>query len=324
MIHHAAFGLQVSATERIPGLQVLDHRHGTSPDLLLWVQQQPDVSSVEQMLFNNPRQGKAGAPPVQVSWLPENSLYCFRYRDGTLFYIDRLGREIWTTWREPFTAEDMATYLLGPVFGFVLRLRGVTVFHASAVGIAGRAIALLGQRHAGKSTTAAAFSAAGFAVLADDIAAVDECDQAFSVRAGYPHLRLWPNAVELLYGRRDALRPLTPNWDKRDLPLDGHGGRVFQNESLPLSAVYVLGDRRDEDRAPYVETLTARESFLTLIANTYVNYALDEGMRSREFGLIGRLLACVPIRRVVPHSNPQKVWQLRDVILADFGEACSR
>jgi hypothetical protein len=90
---------------------------------------------------------------------------------------------------------------------------------------------------------------------------------------------------------------------------------------LPLAAGYILGSRRDDDRAPYVEALTPQESFMTLIANTYVNYALDERMRQAEFELIGRLVATVPIRRVVPHVSPHKVWQLRDVILADFGQA---
>lgn len=323
MIHHSAFGLRVSATERIPGLRELESPNGTTADLQIWVRRRPDVSGAEQSVFSGVDRRKAGAPVVEVLWLPENSLYCFRYSDGTIFYIDPLGREIWTDWCAPYTAEDMATYLLGPVIGFVLRLRGVTPFHASAVDIEGRAIALLGQAHAGKSTTAAAFSAAGFAVLADDIVAIDERDAVFSVRAGYPHLRLWPKAVEMLYGDRDALRPITPNWNKRDLVLDDESGRTFQNESLPLGAVYFLGARRDEDWAPYIESLTSRESFMTLLANTYVNYALDEQMRSAEFGLIGRLVAAVPIRRVVPHADPSRVWQLRDAILADFGTTCS-
>jgi hypothetical protein len=321
MIHHSAFGLRISATERIPGLNELKVADGTPADLHLRVRQRPHVSGAEQTIYSGIDRRRTGAPPVEVSWLPVESLFCFRYRDGTLFYIDRQGREVWTAWCDPYTAEDMATYLLGPVLGFVLRLRGVTPFHASAVNVAGGAIALLGSRQAGKSTTAAAFSAAGYAVLADDIAAVDEDDNEFSVRAGYPHLRLWPEAVEILYGHREALPPITPNWNKRDLSLNGSDGRIHQEGSLPLAAVYVLGSRRDDDRAPYLEALTPQESFMTLIANTYVNYALDERMRKAEFELIGRLVAAVPIRRVVPHVSPHKVWQLRDVILADCGRA---
>ena len=323
MIHHVAFGLRVSATERIPCLKVVENPHGEPAHLHLWIQQRPAVSGGEQVLISGSHRGKSRTPPVEVSWLPDDALYCFRYRDGTLFFIGGQGTEIWTVWQDPYTIEDMATYLLGPVMGFVLRLRGVTPLHASAVGVGGRALALLGQRRAGKSTTAAAFAAAGFAVLADDVAAVDESAGAFCVRAGYPHLRLWPEAVEILYGRRDALRPITPNWDKRDLELEDDSGLTFQNASLPLRAIYVLGARRDDERAPFIETMTTRESFMTLTANTYVNYALDQRMRSEEFGMIGRIVASVPVCRVVPHSDPNKVWQLRDVILADFGKICS-
>ena len=49
---------------------------------------------------------------------------------------------------------------LGPVFAFVLRLRGAVTFHASAVRI-GDAVAFLGPQGAGKSTTAAALALRG-------------------------------------------------------------------------------------------------------------------------------------------------------------------
>ncbi len=322
MIHHAAFGLRLEATTHIPGLDVVEGAAGVAGDIRLWVQQHPQSSSTEQLLYGGLDRGQTGGVPVQVSWLPDDSMYCFRYRDGTAFYIDRGGRDVWTTWREPNTIEDMATYLLGPVLGFVLRLRGVTPLHASAVCVGQRALALLGRRQAGKSTTAAAFAMAGFPVLSDDVSAIDERDGAFYVRAGYSHLRLWPRAVEMLFGSREALRPITPNWNKRDFPLTGVAGTKYAEQPSRLAAIYILGVRSDDSRAPFVETLTPAECFMTLITNTYVNYALDETMRRADFELIGRLVSAVPIRRVVPHADPQRVWQLRDTILADFSQTC--
>ncbi len=53
----------------------------------------------------------------------KGTYFRFQYTDGTEFVIDRRGGRIWATWSAAGTVEDMATYLLGPVLGFVLRLR---------------------------------------------------------------------------------------------------------------------------------------------------------------------------------------------------------
>ncbi|HEY0729444.1 MAG TPA: hypothetical protein VGD38_15295, partial [Pyrinomonadaceae bacterium] len=107
----------------------------------------------------------AGHPAFVFSKLQGGRFYRFAYADNTEFVVDHQGREIWTTWPEPLTLEDTATYLLGPVMGFVLLLRGLVSLHASAIVVDGAAIALVGPAGAGKSTTAAAFSARGFSVL---------------------------------------------------------------------------------------------------------------------------------------------------------------
>jgi hypothetical protein len=76
------------------------------------------------------------------------------------------------------------------------------------------AIAFVGGPGAGKSTTAACFALRGFSVLSDDVSAIDNHGDGFSVRPAYPHLRLWPASVPSVLGP-EALRPITPNWDKR-------------------------------------------------------------------------------------------------------------
>jgi len=58
--------------------------------------------------------------------------------------------------------------------GFALRRRGVTALHASAVCVAGSAIALCGATEAGKSTTVATLALRGIPVLSDDITALHE------------------------------------------------------------------------------------------------------------------------------------------------------
>ena len=75
--------------------------------------------------------------------------------------MDRHGTKLWASWPSHSSVEEAATYLLGPVLGLLLRFRGVTCLHASAVAIGDSVIAFVGAEGAGKSTTAAAFARPG-------------------------------------------------------------------------------------------------------------------------------------------------------------------
>src|SRR6476661_7663307 len=257
-----------------------------------------------------------GNPAFVFSTLDNGNFYRFTYADQTEFIVDHAGREIWTTWCEPLTLEDTATYLLGPVLGFVLLLRGLVCLHASAIVVNDAAVALVGPAGAGKSTTAAAFAARGFSVLAEDVVTLDDSGDNFFVRPAYPCIRLWPASAATLYGSRSALPPLTPNWDKCYLDLSEPGR--FANESRRLAAIYLLDERSDDPQAPFVQPLDPAAGMISLIANTYGTKLLDKHMRAREFDLLSRVLAHVPLRRVTPHTEASRLTELCDCLLSDF------
>ena len=233
--------------------------------------------------------------------------------------VDRFGTSVSATWSSEATIDDTATYLLGPVLGFVLLLRGIHSFHASAVAVGTRAIALVGPAGAGKSTTAAAFAGLGYHVLSEDVVALAPRDGDFYVQPAYPCIRLWPESVAALFGAPDALPLLTPNWDKRYLDLSNRSHR-FQQDPLPLAALYVLGDRSDNPTAPRVETMPPRAAMIELTGNAYVPYLKDKAARIGEFVLLRQVIARVPVRRVIPHRDPDRIALLCEVILDDFAE----
>jgi hypothetical protein len=238
------------------------------------------------------------------------------YPDGTQFWLDRKRKELWAVWPGTSSLEDTASYLLGPILGLLLRLRGVTCLHASAVAFQDRSVAFVGSQGTGKSTTAAALARQGYGVLSDDIVALVERDGTFHVMPAYPHLSLWPDSVKILYGSAEALPRFIPDWDKRRMDL-GERGTHFQNRSLPLGAIYVLGERRP-DPAPLVESMKPQMALLALVADTYANKILDREMRASEFSVLGRLVTSVPVRRVYPHEDAGRLEELCAVIRRDL------
>jgi hypothetical protein len=200
--------------------------------------------------------------------------------------------------------------------GFILRRRGVTALHASAVCIYGRAFVLCGDSGAGKSTAAAALALTGIPVMCDDITALTTNGSEFFVEPAYPQVGLWPDAVRNMLGSPDALPRLTASWEKRFLTLDGTSVK-FEPQKRPCGAIYLLGPRSSETGTPRIEELTRRGAMLDLVQNTYMNWILNPNQRAAEFDFLGKLVSQVPVRRIVPHGDPSRINAFCELIERD-------
>jgi hypothetical protein len=309
------YGLAAETDRPLPALPTAS-AEGPA-ELRIWMGRVPAEAfapgGAEEPWYVSPRLTPAEDPTVVVHRRADGG-FRLRYADGCAYHVDAAGSAVACTWPPHFTVEDAATYLLGPVLGLVLRLRGVPALHASAVAVGGAALAVAGPAGAGKSTTAAALAARGHPVVADDVLALPDGGGAVRVQPAYPHLRLWPDVVPALYGPDAALPPLTPNWDKRLLRADD----CFQAEPLPLGAVYVLGGREDGADAPRLEPLGAVDAVLALVANAYVGWFPDPAAQARELAVLGRLVRSVPVLRATPHADPARLGALCDLLEADF------
>ena len=311
---YSAFGLALRSSHAVPGLAAVED--ASTPDVVIRMNSGAAARCrLDTAEVWYPAAGQVEHADGLRAWrLDGGRFFRLQYADGTEFVVDRFGTEISVTWPDSSTLEDTSIYLLGPVLGFVLRLRGITCLHASAVQIGGVAVALLGAGEAGKSTTAAAFAQMGFPVLTDDVAPLLDRSGVPYLQPAYPQLRLWPDSVEMLYGSQDALPPLTPTWTKRALDL-GARGYSFQREPLPLAAIYVLGERSDS--GPRIDALGGHSAIKALLAHSYVGYLLDRTMREQEFESLTRAGSRIAIRRVVSAQGTSHVFRLCAHILED-------
>jgi len=324
---YAVFGLLLESNLPIPELTPIPPDHdpsslesSTGRVVAIHLNASPPTrggvpSGPEELSYATSYKDEAGNPALSI-WKAVGSRYLrLAYFDGTQFWLDREGREVWATWPGNLAVEDTATYLLGPVLGILLRLRGVTCLHASAVAFGEKAFAFVGSEGAGKSTTAAALARRGHAVLSDDVVALAERNGSFFVHPAYPYLCLWPESVESLYGSAEALPQFSANYEKRCLSL-GKQELRFAQQALPLAAIYILGDRRG-DPAPLVEELPPQRAFLALVANTFASNTLDSEMRAKEFEILARVVPSVPIRLLCAHHDAGRLSDLCDLLSAE-------
>ncbi len=253
-----------------------------------------------------------GTPVRRVARSRDGAFFRIDYCDGTRVIVNAAGQRVWARGATP-DLEDTATYLLGPVLGMVLRLRGVNCLHASAVAIAERACAFVGPSGSGKSSIAAAFARRGHAVLCDDVTPVEERGGRFVAQPAYPRLRLWPESVEGLFGAKDSLPRIVDGWDKRYVDLSSAPFR-FQGAPLPLAAIYLLDPAPVE---PAIERVPSRQALMSLVAESFATYLLDRQMRASEFDFIGRLVEAIPVRRLHRGNDWSALERACDLVVAD-------
>lgn len=322
-VFYQVFGLGLRANQDIAGLEALPKV--SAVDVRIWLNS-PDMKFLKGLeqrpFYESPFKDAHGEPTLRMWKVSPGGYYQLRYRDGTEFFLDPSGSRVWGQAPEGATPEDLAIYLLGPVLGFLLRLRGITCLHASAVMVDNSALAFLGPPGAGKSTLAAAMTQMGYMSISDDVVPLREKGNVFLAISGIPRLCLWPAAVAHLYGSPEALprlipeNSLDPGWDKRWLDLSRVRPQSFP-PSPPLGAVYCLGDRQAE--ADFrVEPLSPGTGLMTLVANAYRSELLDKDLRAQEFATLARLVTQVPLRRVIPPTDLARLPRLCEAILEDF------
>jgi hypothetical protein len=263
--------------------------------------------------------GKSGAELLRLNF--------GRTRRAVQFAIDPAGHQVWANWRGAPPAKpinDVASLLLGPILGGLLRLRRTVSVHACVLEIDSGAVVLLGGREAGKSTIAAAMAQRGHAVLSDDIAAILEQPMGtWMTQPGYPRLRLGPTTIEAIdtpaVPATDA-GPVITGLEKRYLELsigEEAGPWRFQCRPLPLEAIYELRRGRGVD-GPVIEPIVGADRLTTLVRHLRAAVApLDAPTKAAELARLGRLATSVPVRRVTYPDDLEALPALCQAIAGD-------
>ncbi|TGV75989.1 serine kinase, partial [Mesorhizobium sp. M2D.F.Ca.ET.145.01.1.1] len=90
----------------------------------------------------------------------------------------------------------------------LLHQRGLLVLHASAIAVTGRGAIFMGDKGAGKSTTASALIRAGHDLLTDDVVALDLANpNQPMIVPGFPQIKLAADAAAAISLGQAQVRP---------------------------------------------------------------------------------------------------------------------
>lgn len=131
--------------------------------------------------------------------------------------------------------------LLGRVMALAAHADGHLTLHASAVSIFGRAVAIVGAKHAGKSTVALALVRQGARLLADDTVVVRIHGGSAWAAPGVQGIRLWEDAARALGAV--VSRP------REAKPVAVLAPSEVETAPMPLAACYLLESSPDLNSA---------------------------------------------------------------------------
>ena len=169
-----------------------------------------------------------------------NDSYLLRFPDLADFQVSADALHV-TGFPAPGVSDATVQHLyLNQVLPLVLSKQGKLVLHASAVEVAGGALAFAAESGHGKSTLAASFAVSGFRFLTDDGLVVEPTADGHRILPSHPSIRLWEDSEAALIAPGVRTAPAL-SFTAKSRFLAGDEIR-FCDQPQPLRRVYFLGN----------------------------------------------------------------------------------
>jgi hypothetical protein len=314
---YLAYGLRIASDLPIPELESVPSR-GRSPDIRVrFLGDRREYPEDLHWVFQTDLDG--GQQGWRCARMPER--YLVRFPDRADFSIGLDGRDITCCATTLDPCDDILRHLvLDQVMPLSIKLQGRETLHATAVLTPHGVCAFIGPSGSGKSTIAAAFLNSGYSTICDD-GLVLSCGDLVRVVPGYPGVRLWDDAFSALADGETSRSPVANSTCKRRW-VQRRGREGFFSDSPPLKRIYRLmwPPAGCHPRPRTLESMTAREAFMELVAATFRLDITDRSVLVRELLVFERVTRSVPMRRLWLADD---LWSeaAREAVLEDLRES---
>jgi len=287
MFYYAAHGLAIKSYLELPGLKVV--RNTEDEDAIIECGSVEDPSEKENGRRTVVNKGRE----ILIHWREWATI---SIRDGKKIVVDPVDG-----------ADDRIIELLvaGSGLGVLLHQRKRVTLHASAVALEGGAVAFVGEKGMGKSTTATAFMKKGYPVITDDVLAIKSSTEPPQVTLGGRHFKLWPDAAAAtLDSEAKTLSALYP-----DSPKKGYSAPDGPLSTFPLECIYLLGyDDKNKEGLPRIDTPSPTDAYMHVTLNSYaLRFLKRSGIEKWYFDSVTQIVKSVPVHILVREYSTDKI-----------------
>lgn len=275
MFNYFVYGLHIASELELPEFMELD----TSA-----IDSEPDIT----VQWGDARPFVASQPLVDDYYQTQDGDFYFSWELSGSYLVEQ-GNRITIQPRPEIEESATRIPLCGVVMATLLSQRGLLVMHASAIEIAGQAVAFVGHKGQGKSTMSAALHGLGYPLVADDVVAIhfDATGQP-TVTPGIPMFKLWPDAVEAAFQEDpESLAKVHPVLEKRARLAKEN----FSSRPLPLETLYVLETAESIELSNLVPQAAMAQLFVHSYMARFGNRLLQGAAGEKHFKACTHFLA---------------------------------
>lgn len=254
--------------------------------------------------------------PFDYAHLQDGSSYV-RWEGLGEFLVSSDGSRIACRRFDEASGESFQVYLLGQALSFALVKSGLEPLHATCVVVDGEVVVLLGDSGFGKSSLAACFLHAGHRLLTDDLLVLRESRTGLLAYPGPPRIKVFPAMARRFLGPGVRGIPMNSHTRKLVIPL---GADEVCSVPVPVRAIYALVSPCNVAKSAGIQIapLSSRESFITLLNNTF-NYVIVSADRlQRQFLQTTALVHNMRLRSLAYPRKVSALPSVRDAILGDL------
>lgn len=194
-----------------------------------------------------------------IGYSTENIMWMY-VKDIAIYYVFNGKNIIIEKQQENVDVKDIKAYLLGTALGMILIQRNIIAIHGGTILVDNKAIAIVGDCGAGKSTLTSALRIKGYPFMADDVSVLNGNKVNFS----YPQQKLCKDAMKKLGYNLKNYNMIDDDREKYVIPVKDN----FVMNLNELKAIFEISIT-DENEDVSCEEIVGGEKLNIFMKNIY-------------------------------------------------------
>lgn len=294
MFYYLAFGLKIQSEINFPELVQTESESQADVQIKLDI----TPSALEGAHFNG-----------SDMWISP-AKYLYKMAGVANFYVEN-GNSVIVEPCLNAPGKAIRIYLLCNAMAAIIHQRGSIPLHASGIVIHGKAILIVGDSGAGKSTTIKAIVNRGYKIFTDDVCVLKQLEGFVYGIPSYPMMKLWESSIHLL-GLGPAILE-NQIWEN----ISKYGSffhKDFVIDWVPISIIFILEKSNEKTQVELIIPSTL-QAFIDVGSNTYRNEYVDSmNLNKIHFDIVSRLVSQCLVYKIVRPADGNTVKEVVELI----------